>query len=167
MLKTHQADNQEKCCFVCAFAYILIIPHQPKRVKDSGFKMCMCMLDDGLLCAVCVQYAYPGWNAGWVQWNKLGAPILSTARIHVQLHSSFNREQSSCYKELLFPLLCVLTHVATTASYPWEYFHSSCHLSWFHMGSWLQIDCTHVPLISHEPAWGFVLKSCLWLAQYQ
>lgn len=41
MLKTHQADNQENCCFVWAFTYIPINPRQSTIGKDPAFQMCM------------------------------------------------------------------------------------------------------------------------------
>lgn len=57
--------------------------------------MCWMIVYFVLFVSVCVQCAFSSWKGGRVQRGELGSSILSTALLHVQLHSSSNREQSS------------------------------------------------------------------------
>jgi len=126
--------------------------------------MCGNVLDDCVLCSlcecVCAQRAFSLLKR---RESELGSPILSTALLHVQLHSSSNREQNyaqfSLNKELLFPF-CVYLHVcvATTTSYPWVFplILSSRLIPYRKLiTDWLG-SC--FPLISPGPAWGSLLR---------
>ena len=163
--QTHQVDNPEKCCFVLAFAYILITPHLPAWVNDSAH-VCICV---GwlytLFSARVIVYSVPllfekEGETGMVNLAPLSFPQPFYMCNYIPpLIENRALSKSSCNKELLFPC-CVYLHVcvAKTTSYPWVFplILSSRLIPYRKLiTDWL-VSC--FPLISHGPAWGSVLR---------
>lgn len=98
-----KAKNAALFWHLLTFPSLPISPQERKTLDSECLCVSVCAWTTVFFAPCVYSMSSPGWNAGRVQWNKLGAPAFSTALIHVQLHSSSNGEQSSRNKELLFP----------------------------------------------------------------
>lgn len=156
-------------CFGLAFAYIPITPHFPAWANDSAHVwIWVGWLNTLFSVWVCATCAFSAWKRGRVQQGELGTTIFSTALLQYMcnyippLIENRALPQSSCNKELLFSF-CVYLQVcvATATSYPWVFpLMLSSRLIPYRklITDWLG-SC--FPLISHGPAWGFVLRGWL------
>lgn len=90
-----QLKNAALFRHLLTFLSLLISLHEWMTLHMGGYVFDDCIHHSLCVC-VCLRISsISGLKKNGVQQGELGSPILSTALLHVQLHSSSNREQNS------------------------------------------------------------------------